>query len=231
MQLAVKASFWDGIFEFIKRRYSYEVASDSDEQRDSRETIHHVFLNVPYEQAYEPLLLAFTVALIALGRIPRLTLEIPDTGSGRMKRIFSLIKSCPVSFHDLSGPENRHNMPFELGLACAAHELGTDRRKHCFHVFESVRYSCKKTLSDLAGIDPKSHENDPVKVVNATLALLGIPDGGPTTRQVLDLLEVAKTSWETLKIEFHDDHLFSAVVYPRLVAVIWKQAVSRGYHG
>ena len=62
-----------------------------------------VFLNIPYDNnpLSESLLVAYTASLVALGRKPRLTFEIPDGGTGRMGRIFSLLKSCPISFHDL----------------------------------------------------------------------------------------------------------------------------------
>jgi hypothetical protein len=78
-----------------------------------------VFLNVPYNRSYEKMLVALTCALVAVGRVPRLTFEVPEVGEGRLKRIFDLIKSCRVSVHDLSavGMPVRFNMPFELGLA------------------------------------------------------------------------------------------------------------------
>jgi hypothetical protein len=80
-----------------------------------------VFLNVPFDESYEPLFVALISALVALGRIPRCVLELPEMGSGRLARILQLIRSCSISIHDLSrvGLPVRFNMPFELGIAVA----------------------------------------------------------------------------------------------------------------
>lgn len=93
-------------------------------RRTSGITREQVFLNVPYSPSYERTLLALTAALVAIGRVPRLTFQLPDGGQGRLQRIFALLRSCRVSLHDLSavGLPVRFNMPFELGLACALKE-------------------------------------------------------------------------------------------------------------
>src|ERR1700678_2020330 len=90
-----------------------------------------VFLNIPYDN--NPLSESL---LVALGRKPRLAYEIPDGGTGRMGRIFSLLKSCPISFHDLSavGLPVRFNMPFELGLACAIRKM---KGRHQYYIFDA----------------------------------------------------------------------------------------------
>lgn len=49
-----------------------------------------VFLNVPYSLGYEKTLVALTAALVSVGRVPRLTFQIPDGGQGRLQRIFAL---------------------------------------------------------------------------------------------------------------------------------------------
>lgn len=41
-----------------------------------------VFLNIPYDQAFEPLYLAYIAGLRAFRLVPRATLEIPGTASG-----------------------------------------------------------------------------------------------------------------------------------------------------
>src|SRR5262249_43804978 len=85
-----------------------------------------VFLNVPYDSAFENLYLAYIAGLSAFGLIPRATLEIP-TSKRRLERIRKLIGQCGYSLHDLSRVQldagaprvPRFNMPFELGLAVA----------------------------------------------------------------------------------------------------------------
>src|SRR5579872_1711900 len=81
------------------------------------------FINVPYDNRFQNLYLAFIAGLTAFGLDPRATLEIPG-GTRRLDRIFELITSCEYSFHDLSRVQldskrpraPRFNMPFELGL-------------------------------------------------------------------------------------------------------------------
>jgi hypothetical protein len=82
------------------------------------------FLNIPYDDAFQNLYLAYIAGITAFGLVPRATLEIPG-GARRLDRIFELIRGCGYSFHDLSRVEldvrrpvtPRFNMPFELGLA------------------------------------------------------------------------------------------------------------------
>jgi hypothetical protein len=115
-----------------------------------------VFLNVPYSKSYERTLLALTAALVAVGRFPRLTFQLPDGGQGRLQRIFALLRSCRVSIHDLSsvGLPVRFNMPFELGLACALKE---QTNQHDFLVLDSREHRLDRHLSDLKGVDAKIH--------------------------------------------------------------------------
>ena len=99
-----------------------------------------VFLNIPYDDAVENLLLAYIAGLSAFGFAPRATLEIPFSRR-RLERIISLIESSEYSIHDMSrvqldrnAPRTpRFNMPFELGLT-----VGIRNRKHSWIVCERV---------------------------------------------------------------------------------------------
>ena len=101
------------------------------------------FLNIPYDQRYENLYLAFIAGLCAFGLRPRATIEIPGA-KRRLERIIELIRGCRYSFHDLSRIQlDRHppatprfNMPFELGLA-VDWSPGAGSR-HEWFVFEST---------------------------------------------------------------------------------------------
>ena len=120
-----------------------------------------VFLNVPYDSAFENLYLAYIAGLSAFGLIPRATLEIP-TSRRRLERILELIQQCPYSIHDLSRVQldaraprvPRFNMPFELGLA-VAQDAGN--RGETWYVGETVPYRVSKSLSDLDGTDVRVH--------------------------------------------------------------------------
>ena len=83
-----------------------------------------VFVNIPYDEGFRRLYLAYIIGLTQLGLEPRATLGIPG-GERRLDRILALIQSCRYSIHDLSRVQldrnpprtPRFNMPFELGLA------------------------------------------------------------------------------------------------------------------
>jgi hypothetical protein len=120
------------------------------------------FLNIPHDDQYTKLYLAFIAGLCAFGLNPRATLEIAN-GERRLDRIFSLMTSCGYSFHDLSrvqldraAPRTpRFNMPFELGLLLGWQK--TKAPRHTWVVFESVKRRLPKSLSDLDGTDPLIH--------------------------------------------------------------------------
>ena len=120
------------------------------------------FLNIPYNQHYEPLYLAFIAGLSGFGLVPRATVEIP-TSDRRLDRIMKLIRDCRYSFDDLSRVQvdrmkpstPRFNMPFELGLAV---DWSLDASpRHEWFVFESKANRLQKSLSDLNGTDPYIH--------------------------------------------------------------------------
>jgi len=121
-----------------------------------------VFLNLPYDEKFQRLYLAYICGVRALGIAPRVTLEIPG-GTRRLDRILDLIQKCPFSVHDLSRVEldrghpstPRFNMPFELGLAVAWER--TRKAKHTWFVMESMNHRLAKSLSDLNGTDPYIH--------------------------------------------------------------------------
>jgi len=79
-----------------------------------------VFINAPFDAAYEPLFITLVGMLVFLGQEPYCVLEVREKGEGRLARIIELIRNCRMSIHDLSrvGLPARFNMPFELGLAC-----------------------------------------------------------------------------------------------------------------
>ncbi len=122
---------------------------------------YSVFLNIPYDSAFENLYLAYIAGLSAFGLIPRATLEIP-TSQRRLERILKLIQECAYSIHDLSRVQldakaprvPRFNMPFELGLA-VAHNVRN--RQETWYVCETVPHRVGKSLSDLNGTDVRIH--------------------------------------------------------------------------
>ena len=69
-----------------------------------------VFLNIPYDDRFRCLYLAYITGLTQLGLEPRATLGIPG-GERRLDRIQALMESCPYSIHDLSRVQLDRNPP------------------------------------------------------------------------------------------------------------------------
>src|SRR5258708_5681752 len=125
-----------------------------------------VFINCPFDSEYQPILEAITFAVFSCGYFPRCALQIIDSGQNRLSKIIGLIDECDYSLHDLSRTElNQHqlprfNMPFELGLA-----LGRRKRPRSLLVLDRAPYRYLEFISDLAGCDPSSHDNDAMKSI------------------------------------------------------------------
>jgi hypothetical protein len=137
-----------------------------------------VFINVPYDEAYEPIFIALFTAILAVGRTPHCVLELPDGGEGRLERLLTMIETCRVSFHDLcrEGTPARHNMPFEFGLTYARREyLG----KHDCFILEERPNRTLRTFSDGRKFEPLAHRGRPCDAVNCVLDALGRPSKIP----------------------------------------------------
>jgi hypothetical protein len=139
-----------------------------------REFEENVFINCPFDDRYYPLLrpLLFTVAY--LGFNPRIALETSDSGQTRLEKICELIKSSRYSVHDLSrlkaeekGDFSRLNMPFELGVDYGARRFSSRLKTKRFLILEEHGYDYRQALSDISGVDIKTHGNDPIKIVRA----------------------------------------------------------------
>ena len=151
--------------------------------------LQRVFINIRYDESFEPLYLAYITALSAMGFLPRATLGIG--GNRRLDRIASLIESCSYSIHDLSRvqldrnapPTPRFNMPFELGLAVAWTRAN---RHHKWLVFESVKRRLAKSMSDLDGTDPYIHDGT-VRGVMREVCNAFVRPNQPTVPQMMNM--------------------------------------------
>jgi hypothetical protein len=142
---------------------------------DHLEFESNVFLNCPFDRDYYPLLRPLVFTIIYVGFYPRIASERSDSGETRLDKICALICSSKYSIHDLSrlkaalvGELYRMNMPFELGLEYGARAFGSSPldQKQCL-ILERERHDFPKALSDLAGVDIKSHSNEPDEVVRS----------------------------------------------------------------
>lgn len=119
-----------------------------------------VFINVPLDQRYQPLLRALIFAVHDCGFVARSALESDDGSQVRIEKIYGLIRDSKHGIHDLSRTHSRLNMPLELGIFLGAKVYGTgrNRRKRAL-VLDVERYRYQRICSDIAGQDIRSHGN------------------------------------------------------------------------
>src|SRR5436305_6946478 len=187
--------------------------------RGGKESVKHtVFLNIPYDEEFTQLFLAYMVGIKAYGLIPRATLEIPG-GARRLDRIAAVIRSCAYSIHDLSRveldstapPTPRFNMPFELGLAVAFHwRLNT---KHTWFVLETEKWRIQKSLSDLNGTDVYIHGGTPEGVFRELAKAFVRVTRQPTVKQMHTIYEKITSAMPTLLADAGTNDPFQARVF------------------
>jgi hypothetical protein len=133
----------------------------------------HVFINCPFDRQYQQLFEAIVFAVSDCGFRPRCSLEIDDGSQIRIEKIFRIISDCKFGIHDISKTEPdelnnlpRFNMPLELGMFLGAKRYGSDEQseKICL-ILDRESYRYQKFISDIAGQDIQTHENDPKKAI------------------------------------------------------------------
>lgn len=143
--------------------------------RGDREFQQNVFINCPFDPEYYSLLRPLLFTIVYLGFNPKIALETLDSGEQRIDKICELIKASKYGIHDLSrlkskkrGEFYRLNMPFELGIDYGSRRFASNylREKKCL-ILEKRAFDYRKALSDFSGVDIKSHNNQPVKVIRA----------------------------------------------------------------
>jgi hypothetical protein len=183
-----------------------------------------VFLNVPYDAAFQGSYLAYISGLVALGLSPKATLAIPG-GITRLDRIFALIKSCRYSLHDLSRveldltdpPTPRFNMPMELGMSVAWAKLHPER--HTWFVFESLERRAQKSISDLNGTDCNIHGGTDEGVMRELCNAFVRRSNRATVPQMLALLAGVKSGVPDLLHEAGAASLFEARIFDDLLVM------------
>ena len=127
-----------------------------------------VFLNVPFDAKYKRLFEAAIFAIYDCGFIARSAKEDEDSSTPRVEKIYELIQQSKYGIHDISrvtlDSKNRlprFNMPLELGIWLGAKRYGSrrDKEKRAL-VLDKVDHRYQIFCSDIAGQDPRSHNND-----------------------------------------------------------------------
>ena len=133
----------------------------------------NVFLNCPFDSAYKRLFDAMVFAVHDCGFIPRCALEEEDASQVRIDKIYNIIADCRYGIHDISRTEldqtsgfPRFNMPLELGVFLGAKKFGTNeqKRKNCL-ILDKEQYRYQQFISDIAGQDIQSHNNNPEEII------------------------------------------------------------------
>jgi hypothetical protein len=179
-----------------------------------RRRIASVFLNIPYDEGFEDLYLAYIVGLNQLGLHVNATLAVPN--QGRLGTIIGLIEESEFSIHDLSRIElskgiPRFNMPVELGLAL--YRSHVTRGRHRVYVFESKPYRAQRSTGDINGIDPQIH-NGTAKGVMAGLRNIFRQAGDATTvPEMLASYRAVRKKLPKLRLNAGGKSLFEASAF------------------
>jgi len=179
-----------------------------------------VFLNVPYDEEFSSLYVAYVVGLYQLGLEPHLTSEIPG-GDRRLNRIIQLIQSCRYSIHDLSRVElssapsaaPRFNMPLELGMTITWEILNPDQ--HTWFVCESEPHRLLKSASDLNGTDAYIHDGT-VEGVFRELRKALRRDLSPSVPDMLTAYRVADNALNSFLVNNGTDNPYGRSVFTDL---------------
>lgn len=188
-----------------------------------------VFLNVPFDKAYEKYFLALIAAVVSVGRAPRTVLELPEHGQGRLSRLVKHLHDCELSLHDLSrvGTPVRFNMPFELGLACA---LSHFKPPHAYVLLERKRYRLDQTLSDIKGRDPYVYGESVRRLIASVIGALRRKSGAnPLPQEVFGLYMALCAMAKDIKRRSGSGSLYERSVFEDAVAAATLLAADAGF--
>lgn len=193
--------------------------------------IESVFLNIPYDTAFEDLYLAYIVGLTQLGLRTHAALAVPN--QGRLGTIIELIEQSEFSIHDLSRVEvsrgvPRFNMPVELGLAL--YRSHTTKGKHRVFIFESKARRAQRSTSDVNGIDPQVHNGTPTGLMRALRNVFRQPRDVTTVPEMLTSYRAVKRKLPELRRNAGGKSLFEAAVFQDLTvaALVQSQQIIAG---
>ena len=187
-----------------------------------------IFLNIPYDDAFRPLYLAYIAGVYQLNFELFITSGIPG-GDRRLDRILALIQSCRYSIHDLSRVElsssppatPRFNMPLELGLTITWAKLNPKR--HGWSVWESSPKRLQKSMSDLDGTDPYIHSGS-VEGVLSELRNVFVLKESPPMSQMMAAYRLVLGNVDRILTDAGTANLYAASVFKELCFVAAKAA-------
>lgn len=191
-----------------------------------------VFINCPFDPEYLSLLRPILFTVTSFGFDPRIASERSDSAEMRLDKIVRLIRSSRYSIHDISrlrakeaGDFSRFNLPFELGLDRGAQLFGGGqlRSKRCL-MLERDQYDFRRALSDLAGVDIKSHQDEPVDVVRAVrdwfVETVGLTRVASATQVWYRFTEFASDFYDARKADGYSDTDLNMMPVPEYIEFI-----------
>mgnify|MGYP001209380134 CR=1 FL=1 len=132
----------------------------------------NIFINCPFDTEYYHLLRPLIYTILYLGFNPRIALESSDSSVLRLDKICGLIEDSKYSIHDLSRLKSskknefyRLNMPFELGIDYSSRRFKEELANKKFLILEKDSFNYMKAISDINGIDIKSHKSKPEEII------------------------------------------------------------------
>ncbi|MCX6582214.1 MAG: hypothetical protein NT166_18745 [Candidatus Aminicenantes bacterium] len=202
-----------------------------------------VFINCPFDEAYKDIFFAIIFTVFDCGCNARCALEIEDSSEVRIEKIVKIIKSCKYGIHDISLTEldkktglPRFNMPLELGMFLGAKRFGNrvQREKACL-ILDKERHRYQQFISDIAGQDIQSHQNDVhevIKVIRNWLQNISqhsvIPGGNEILRRYQLLKADLPFLCEKLKL-VTDELIFND--YINIISIWLKENPSFSFKG
>lgn len=151
----------------------------------------NVFVNCPFDENYAPLLDAIVFTIYDCGFVPRCALEESNGADVRFDKIKNLIEDSKFGIHDISRTEldkidhctelPRFNMPLELGVFIGAKRFGPKQQKSKnLLILDKEKYRYQIFISDIAGQDIRSHDNDVAKLITEVRNWLNTASGRKT---------------------------------------------------
>ena len=149
-----------------------------------------VFINCPFDSAYEPLLRGIVFAVHHMSLEPKSAMETSDAGQLRLDKILDLIEGCQYSIHDLSRTEvdpthgfPRFNVPFELGLNLGCKRYGKPRQKQrATLILDEHPHRYRTFISDIAGLDVEEHNGSVATAISVVRNWLRLKSNDPLAK-------------------------------------------------
>ncbi len=178
-----------------------------------------VFINCPFDDRYKPFFDIIVFTILRCGFVPRCALEADNAGENRFQKILAIMMDCRLSIHDICRTESdgdpplpRFNMPFELGLFLGLmHQPGHRRLRRSCVIFDRDRYRYQRFLSDIAGQDIKSHDNNELTLVRELTAWLRdhadgrqVPGAAAVERDMHLFPEFVALTLQELELDYND---------------------------